>query len=175
MKKIVILLAVVAAMFTLAPKAAAQDNPFGAGNIKGDVYLGLPHTFSHLVLPPIGVAAEYGIIDFGGGDYGTLAAGGAFDFGLNHYYDYGDSKSLNTQFQVSGFAAYHYFINPSFEVHAKAGLGLYHYGWSGYSWNGLGYYEFAGVSYYISPSFAITAEAGYSALTYLHLGVSFVL
>ena len=73
---------------------------------------------------------------------------------------------------LSGYAAYHYFINPSFEVHAKAGLGFYHRAAGD---GGLSYYEFAGISYFLSPSFALTAEAGYSALSYLHLGISIVL
>jgi hypothetical protein len=167
MKKLFILLAVVVASFTLcAPQASAQDNPFSAGKIMASAYVGMPYTFYSLRVPPVGVTGEYGIVDFGGGDYGTLGAGGAFDMELRH----GDG--LYMPFEVSGYAAYHYFINPSFEVHAKAGLGFYHWA-AGYG--GLSYYEFAGISYFLSPSFALTAEAGYSALSYLHLGISIVL
>lgn len=174
MKKLVILFALVATLFAIsAPKAVAQDNPFSAGKIMAGAYVGMPYTFSGLTVPPIGVTGEYGIVDFGGGDYGTLGAGAAFDFELDHY-SYSGKNKIYMPFEVSGFAAYHYFFNPSFEVHAKAGLGFYSWG-SEIHYHGLSYYEFAGVSYFFSPSIAVTAEVGYSALSYIHIGINFVL
>ena len=169
MKKTAIVFALVAMMFFAMPKATAQENPFAAGKIKATAYVGLPYSFSHILLPPVGLAAEYGIVDFGDGKFGTLSAGAAFDTGLHRF------EHLNIEWQATGFASYHYFINSTFEVHAKAGAGLYHYGFGDTHFSGIGWYEFAGISYYLSPSVALTAEAGYSALSYLHAGISIVL
>lgn len=171
MKKVFIFLTIMGLAFSFAPKAAAQDNPFAAGNIMIGAYTGLPTQFSNLRIPPIGITGEYGIIDFGGGEWGTLAAGGAFDLCLHRDYD---SHHHNWRYQASAFAAYHYFFNESLEVHAKSGLGWFHFNVADYRYNTIGFYDFIGASYFVSPALALTTEVGWSGVAFMHLGANIV-
>lgn len=176
MKRLIILLAVVAATMTFSsPKASAQTIPFSQGDIMATAYAGVPD-FATIVIPPVGIGAQYGIKAFGGGDYGVLGVGGAADFGLTSYYD-GYSRKMFLPFQISAFASYNYFFTDSFGVHAKSGLGLYlnkYYSYASISYFPLSYYEFIGVDFFFNPNFGVTAEVGYSALSYLHVGINYV-
>lgn len=174
MKKLIVLLAVfVASISFAAPNADAQTLPYSKGDILVTPYVSLPGVFSSLLVPPIGISGEYGIVDFSDAEWGTLGVGGAFDLGFNHYTDIDNVKQVYFPIQVSAFASYHYFFNDQFTVHAKSGFGLYHVGYSHHT--GLSYYEFVGASYFFKPTIAVTAELGYSAVSVLHLGVTFAL
>ena len=177
MKKVFIFLTLMGLAFSFAPKAAAQDNPFGAGNILVGAYTGLPTQFSGLRIPPIGITVEYGISDFGHGEYGTIGAGVAYEARMNRQtlLDY-DKKYNLWSMQLSPYACYHYFFNESLEVHAKAGFGWNNYEVAGLTHrvNTVALYEFAGASYFISPALALTAEIGISGVAFLHLGANFV-
>lgn len=174
MKKAILLLSLVAA-FAFAPQASAQDNPFSAGNIMASVYTGLPTQFTGMRVPPLGLTVEYGIADFGSGEYGTIGAGLAYEARMNRWI-YVDEKYNIWSMQLSPYACYHYFFNASMEVHAKAGFGWNNYEVPGVTKrvNTVAMYEFIGASYFFSPAIAATAEFGWSGVAFMHLGVSFV-
>ena len=176
MKRLIILLAVVAATLSFSsPKASAQSNPFSEGDIMATAYTGVP-IFTSIIIPPIGIDAQYGIWDISGGDWGTLGAGGAVDMGFKSYSD-GYDRIMCLPFQISTFASYNYFFTDSFGVHAKTGLGFYHnkyYSHIGQSYSPIFYYLFAGADYFFNPNFGVTAEVGQSALSFLHVGINYV-
>jgi hypothetical protein len=153
--------------------ASAQTIPFAAKDFKTSVFLGLPNSYSGLLLPPVGLACEYGIVNvIDDGDNGTISVGAAIDFGLNRITN--ASRDINTRFQAYAFSAFHYFFSEKFEGHSKGGYALVHSGWAGYHYNGGDWISLTGFTYYFNPSFALTVEGGYSPLTYVHAGVSFV-
>ncbi|MBR0254704.1 MAG: hypothetical protein IJQ69_02155 [Bacteroidales bacterium] len=157
MKKTILVVALLA-LCAVASKTYAQDNPYSSGNFLIQATVGLPYVWSDLLVPPVGLSGEYGIVDFGRA--GTLGAGGLFEYANYHSH----------WIQASAFAGYHFFINEAFEVHAKAGLGYRRY----YDLSGVGALFLAGASYFFTPHFAVTAEAGYTHLSYLRLGVTFL-
>ena len=174
MKRIIILLCLVVT-FVFAPKASAEINPFSAGSIIASVYSGLPTQFKGMRIPPIGITVEYGISDFGHGEYGTIGAGVAYEACKNRWSYEGENYNILSM-QLSPHACYRYFFNESMEVHAKAG-----FGWNNYEspevkdrrLNRVAMYEFVGASYFFTQSIAATAELGWSGVALMHLGVTF--
>lgn len=184
MKKSILLLSLVAA-FAFMPKASAQDYPFSAGRLMASVYTGLPTQFNGMRIPPLGLTAEFGIADFGSGDYGTLGAGLAYEARMNRRL-YEDVKYNIWAMQLAPYVCYHYFFNASMEVHGKVG-----FGWNNYETleiekrrvHTLAIYDFVGASFFFTPSIAATAEIGWSGglgfrpesgVALMHLGLSFV-
>ena len=183
MKKSILLLSLLAA-FAIAPKASAQDNPFAARHIMVSAYTGLPTQFTGMRIPPLGLTLEYGIADFGQGDYGTIGAGVAYEARMNRRL-YEDDHYNIWAMQLAPYACYHYFFNENMEVHAKVGFGWNNYETPGVTKrvNTVAMYDFVGASYFFSPSIAATAEVGWSGgigfrpesgVAIMHLGVSFV-
>ena len=186
MKKAILFLSLVAA-FAFAPKASAQDNPFSAGNIMATAYTGLPTQFKGVRVPPVGLTVEYGIADFGRGEYGTIGAGLAYEARMNRRLYEVDGNNYNIWvMQLAPYACYHYFFNASMEVHAKAG-----FGWNNYETleiekrrvHTLATYDFIGATFFFTPALAATAEIGWSGgfgfraesgVAFMHLGVSYV-
>lgn len=158
MKKTFILLAAVITTFlATANNANAQYNTFSKGNILIQGVIGIPTAKSGTChIPPFGVSAEYGILDFGYA--GSLGVGASFEYSK---YDFNWAI-----FEV--IAGYHYFFNPKIEAHAKVGGGYYKCEWLG----GFSRSIFVGASYFFNDHVAVTVEAGASMVTCLRAGIT---
>lgn len=161
MKKLIyIAIAIAAAFFATINNASAQ-NPFSTGNVLVQGVIGIPsNTFGSCRIPPIGISLELGIVDMDAA--GVIGVGGSFEYSE---YDF-------AKMSIEGIVNYHYFFSPSFDVHARVGIGYYQYGESVNKISGAGRSFFTGATYFVNDNIGITVEAGVSRVTSLRAGVT---
>ncbi len=194
MKRKVLL--IVAVLFLSFTNLKAQD-VFSKGALAVNATVGLGSHYGvgyNMGIPPLSLAADFGVVDNLIGDNGSVGVGGYFGFATNSYkYTYYSNyyyKSTVTRMCFGVRGTFHYQLSNKLDTYAGLMLGLYTYSYRykdnyndlynyDYYYNNSNSADFAfsgfiGTRYYFSKAMALTAEVGYG-FTYISAGITFKL
>ena len=189
-------LMLIAAVLLLGLTNVKAQDLFSKGAIAVNASIGLGNYSGYnMGIPPLSVAADFGIIDNIIGDNGSVGVGGYVGFATNSYtYNYYSNyyyKSTVTRMCFGVRGTFHYQLSNKLDTYAGLMLGLYTYSYSykdNYNNNyndlydyynnsnhsNLSFSGFVGTRYYFSKAMALNAEVGYG-FTYISAGLTFKL
>jgi hypothetical protein len=163
-----------------------EKSLFSVGNSTVSVGIGLPSTFTNILIPPITTSYEYCIIDFGR-KIGSIGVGGLAGYAF-HRYTYGDAIYTDHYILIGPKGTYHFngIPNvPELEVYGSTVLGVLIDASRNKSKNvsgivykdnvvNFGYDVKLGAKYWFKPTMSAYAEFGYG-LSFFEVGLSFLL
>ena len=187
-------LMLIAAVLLLGLTNVKAQDLFSKGAIAVNASIGLGNYSGYnMGIPPLSVAADFGIIDNIIGDNGSVGVGGYVGFATNSYtYNYYSNyyyKATVTRMCFGVRGNFHYQLNDKLDTYAGLMLGLYTYSYSykdnynddyyknyysNLNHSDIAFSAYVGTRYYFSRTMALNAEVGYG-FTYISAGLTFKL